>query len=223
MFEGIIQYISASIGGTIYLGGRISPITVRQSGAGHWEAGVFTDADDFVYSSSVAVSPTHSALAYASLLIGSTSRRTGVVRSEDNGKTWRLVNNDGAILVRSVDALDPRIVYGSSGLHIVTSTDGGSTFQVIRSLANLPLDPLNDYIVSITVDRHSMRVWVALRSGVILTSDRTFQDWVVISVSPDLRGIRSVDVSHRDTSVLIVVLEDGSLYIYRHGVETQNV
>lgn len=77
--------------------------------------------------------------------------RSGVWRSEDRGRTWRIVsNNDDRPMYYSqvrVDPADDRIVY-TMGAPFYKSVDGGRTFKVVQGIAHsdhhaMWIDPKN--------------------------------------------------------------------------------
>src|SRR5262247_1660271 len=66
-------------------------------------------------------------------------KRSGIWRSDDKGKTWRLVsNNNNRLMYYSqirVDPSNPEIVY-TGGLNVTKSTDGGKTFINVQGIAH---------------------------------------------------------------------------------------
>jgi len=66
-------------------------------------------------------------------------KRSGIWRSDDKGKTWRLVsNNNNRPMYYSqirVDPSNPEIVY-TGGLNVTKSTDGGKTFVNLQGIAH---------------------------------------------------------------------------------------
>src|SRR5215468_9525114 len=66
-------------------------------------------------------------------------KRSGIWRSDDKGKTWRLVsNNNNRPMYYSqirVDPSNPEIVY-TGGLNVTKSTDGGKTFINLQGIAH---------------------------------------------------------------------------------------
>src|SRR5262249_43816210 len=65
--------------------------------------------------------------------------RSGIWRSDDKGKTWRVVsNNNNRPMYYSqirVDPSNPEIVY-ACGLSFTKSTDGGKTFRIVQGIAH---------------------------------------------------------------------------------------
>jgi photosystem II stability/assembly factor-like uncharacterized protein len=66
-------------------------------------------------------------------------KKSGIWRSDDKGKTWRVVsNNNNRPMYYSqirIDPNDPDIVY-TGGLNFTKSTDGGKTFKNVQGLAH---------------------------------------------------------------------------------------
>lgn len=78
-------------------------------------------------------------------------KRSGIWRSDDKGKTWRVVsNNNNRPMYYSqirVDPGNPEIVY-TGGLNVTKSTDGGKTFINVQGIAHsdhhaIWIDPKN--------------------------------------------------------------------------------
>src|SRR5262249_52971469 len=78
-------------------------------------------------------------------------KRSGLWRSDEKGKNWRLVsNNNNRPMYYSqirVDPSNPEIVY-TGGLNVTKSTDGGKTFINLQGIAHsdhhaLWVDPKN--------------------------------------------------------------------------------
>lgn len=79
-------------------------------------------------------------------------KRSGIWRSDDKGKTWRVVsNNNNRPMYYSqirVDPSNPEIVY-TGGLNVTKSVDGGKTFKNVQGIAHS--------------DHHA--IWVNPRNG----------------------------------------------------------
>ncbi|MEO6892319.1 MAG: sialidase family protein [Ktedonobacteraceae bacterium] len=71
----------------------------------------------------------------------------GVFVSSDGGKTFKPVNAGSSFASLCVSPVQPRIVYGKTGLLVYRSTDGGHTWkalpQIKGNLASLAADPAN--------------------------------------------------------------------------------
>lgn len=84
----------------------------------------------------LAVAPSNPNVVYADIQAKYQGKQGGLFRSDDSGRTWRLVDNSSEVLSRafytnsvSVDPKDPNTVYVPRSLAIYVSHDGGKTVK----------------------------------------------------------------------------------------------
>ena len=112
-------------------GGRGSGLYQSLDGGDHWKRLETGLPKGELGRIAVAVAPSRPATVYATI----ESKKSGLYRSDDAGRTWRLVNASPALGVRpfyfshlAVDPADPERLY-KPGFQLAVSGDGGKTFS----------------------------------------------------------------------------------------------
>ncbi len=199
----------------VYVGGGESPLRgnvspgdgmYRSTDAGRtWARIGLTDAGQIA---AIRVHPSNPDLVYAAVLghaFGPSAQR-GVYRSDDGGRTWRLLlsrgDSAGAIDI-AMDHANPRILYaafwqavrrpwemvsGGAGSGLFKSTDGGETWTELTRRPGLPRGLVGKVGVAVShVDPD--RVWAIIEAedGGVFRSDDAGATWIRTSEDRSLR------------------------------------
>ena len=142
---------------TIISGAREGGVWKTTDGGDHWKKLGGGLPDGLVGKASVTVSPADPDRVWA-LLEAAPVEKSGVYRSDDAGKTWRLTTNAHKLTQRAfyymhvfADPKDPNTVYAEN-TSLYRSIDGGKTFDPIRvphgDTHDLWIDPdLPDHLI----------------------------------------------------------------------------
>jgi len=141
---------------------------------------------------------------------------SGVLRTLDGGKSWRLVTGWDETEPKSVavDLLAPDHVYAGLPDGIVVSRDRGQTWQ--RSENGLP--QRGKYTQVVRADRTAQgRLLIGCESGIYLTTDGA-QSWQRVLVTQDT--VDDIQQSPHDPKLWISVTQSAGALISRDGGRT---
>ncbi len=139
----------------------------------------------------------------------------GIVRSQNNGKTWKMVTGwrESDITKIAVDPSNGQNVYAATAWGVVISRDGGDTW----SEANTGL--VEKLSKSIVVDHlNPTRLLVATTAGLFESMDSA-ASWEQVQSAPDI-AILGLSRSLADTSLWVAGTEGGGVIISKDDGRT---
>lgn len=139
----------------------------------------------------------------------------GIVRSQDNGKSWRMVTGwrESDITKIVVDPTNGQNVYATSAWGVIVSKDGGDTW--VASNNGL----VEKWGKSIIVDHLSPnRLLVATTAGLFESNDRA-NSWIQIT-TPTQHAILGLDRNKSDPSLWIAGTEGGGVILSKDNGKT---
>jgi photosystem II stability/assembly factor-like uncharacterized protein len=140
----------------------------------------------------------------------------GILRSTDNGSTWRITTGweITEVLKVKVDPTQPAIVFGATAYGIVRSTDKGTTWQSKNSGLQ------STFTADVLIDAaHSTRVFAATEEGVYVSTNRGDQ-WRLAGLKGS--GIRVLAQDRLNSRLLYAGTEEDGVYISVNGGATWN-
>ncbi len=139
----------------------------------------------------------------------------GVVRSQDGGRTWRMVTGwrESDITKIAVDPSNGQYVYAASAWGVIVSQDGGDTWTA----ANQGL--IEKLAKSIIVDHQNPeRLLVATTAGLFESNDQA-NTWTQIA-TPSHHAILSLDRNQSDPDLWIAGTEGSGVILSKDNGQT---
>lgn len=197
-------FICANINRNYVVGSKIETINgiYQQTSPGGWQHVGYNDTTI----TAVAFDPRDRNVIY-------TSAQTGLWRSRDGGKSWRLCNNYEMTEARDV-AVDPNApdhVYMALPDGVAVSTDGAETLA--RRERGLP--DRGKYTQALEIDRtRAGRVLAGCEAGIFLTEDHA-QHWRQVFATQDT--VNDVQQSPHDPLLWFAVTQSAGALLSRDG------
>jgi len=138
----------------------------------------------------------------------------GVLRSTDDGKTWRITTGGDVTEVLKVKASpsSPKTVYAATAYGVFKSTDLGTTWQQRNKGFGKP------FVADLLIDRsNEKRVFAATEEGVFISSNGGDQ-WRVAGLKG--KGIRFIAQDPGNTARFLVGTEENGINISEDGGKT---
>lgn len=138
----------------------------------------------------------------------------GVLRSTDQGKTWRITTGGDVteVLKVKVSPSNPKTVYAATAYGVFKSTDLGETWQQKNRGFGKP------FVADLLIDRSkTKRVFAATEEGVFLSSDGGEQ-WRFAGLKG--KGIRFIAQDPKEAERLFVGTEEDGVNISEDGGKT---
>ena len=146
-------------------------------------------------------------MSFADAFVGYAVDAAGtVLRTENGGISWQILNTGYSATPQAVLALDPRTVLLIGGRGVLRSTDGGDTFSRVRARIVAAARLFN-------VDRAGGRVFAYGSKNIVASSDRG-RTWQKV-LRPRKALLASLDFVSARTG--FVLGQDGQMFKTRHG------